>query len=285
MKGKGSTAKPPHQGRNAELVAAAQTCLVKGEACMRHCIALLSKGDTSLVDCLKTITAMLPICQALERYAIIDARHLPELVKLCITVNAECEAECRRHAEHHDACKACADACAACVAACNKATQRASQAPFLQHNFELTTHDGVTWRSASSVGRPMAFCFGYTHCPSVCPTALQRLSTTLPALGSDTAALQVFFVTLDPERDTAEHLQQYLSNFDSRITGLTGKIDEVDSLARAFGAHVARSAGSGRVPIAHSTSLYLINRAGYLVAELPFDAPEEQQATALRSLV
>jgi Cys-rich four helix bundle protein (predicted Tat secretion target) len=120
---------PDYHGRHAELVTAARACLANGEACLRHCIASLSTGDTSLVDCLKTVTAMLPVCQALERYAIIDARHLRELTRVSILVNTECEAECRRHADHHNACKDCADACAVCVTACNKLNERSARVP------------------------------------------------------------------------------------------------------------------------------------------------------------
>jgi protein SCO1 len=276
---------PDYHGRNAELVTTTRACLQKGEACLRHCVASLSSGDTSLVDCLKTVTAMLPICQALERYAVIDARHLRELVRLCMAVNAECEAECRRHADHHDACKDCADACAACISACTKVAERAARAPFLDRNFQLTTHSGAVWRSASCAGRPAAVIFGYTHCPAVCPTTLLKVSNALAALGPAAGALQVLFVTVDPERDTADLLRQYLSSFDARITGLTGRVGEVDSLAGAFGAHVARGATASGRAIDHTTSIYLLDRTGYIVSELPDGASEEQQAAALRSLV
>lgn len=276
---------PEHQGRHAELVATARACIARGEACMRHCIALLSRGDTSLVDCLKTVTAMLPICQALERYAIIDARHLRELVRLCMTVNSECEVECRKHADHHDACKACADACAACITACSKSPERSTRAPFRDRSFQLTTHTGGVWRSTSCAGRPTAVSFGYTHCPSMCPTALLKLSNVLAALGPSAASLQVLFVSVDPEHDGADQLRQYLASFDTRITGLTGQLGEVDALAGAFGAHVARTAVAGAHAIDHTTSIYLLDRGGFIVSELSDAASEEQQVAALRALV
>jgi protein SCO1 len=277
--------RPEYHGRHGELVAAAQACLAKGEVCMRHCIAALSTGDTSLVDCLKTVTAMLPICQALERYAIIDARHLRELSRLSTTVNTECEAECRRHADHHNACKDCADACAACVSACNKLNEQAgARAPFQARNFQLTTHTGAQWRSAGCAGQPAAMLFGYTHCPVVCPIALLKISNALAVLGPAVGPLQVLFATVDPEKDTPEQLRQYLADFDPRITGLTGQVGEIDLLAGAFGAHVSRGSIGGR-EIAHSTSMYLLDRTGNIVSELPDAASEEQQVAALRALV
>lgn len=274
-----------HHGRHAELVATARACLAKGEECMRHCIALLSRGDTSLVDCLKTVSAMLPICQALERYAIIDAKHLRDLARLSMAVNSDCEVECRKHAEHHDSCKACADACAACITACSRLAERATRAPFQDRNFRLTTHTGAAWHSTSCSGRPAAVLFGYTHCASFCPTALLKLSNALEALGPAASSLQVLFVTLDPEHDSADTLRQYLASFDTRITGLTGQLGEVDALAGAFGAHVARTAASGGYTIDHTTSTFLLDRAGYVVSEMANDAPEEQQAAVLRGLL
>jgi Cys-rich four helix bundle protein (predicted Tat secretion target) len=90
----------PAHGPYAGLVAATRACQVKGEACLRHCIGQLSKGDTSLVDCIKTVSAMLPICRALERYASISAKHLRELASLCTRVTSECETECLTHQDH-----------------------------------------------------------------------------------------------------------------------------------------------------------------------------------------
>lgn len=109
--------------RYASLVAATRACLVKGEACFRHCVGQLNKGDTSLVDCLKTVSGMLPICRALERHGSIGAKHIRESATLCSAVTSECEAECRNHAEHHVACKECAKACAACIDECGKITE------------------------------------------------------------------------------------------------------------------------------------------------------------------
>lgn len=126
---------PAHGGRYADLVAAAQNCLAKGEACMKHCISQLTTGDTSLVDCLKSVSGMLPICRALEKYAAIEGKYLRELAQLCITVNSECEAECRKHADHHDTCRECAEACSACIAECSKVDGRAALAPFKVRSF------------------------------------------------------------------------------------------------------------------------------------------------------
>jgi Cys-rich four helix bundle protein (predicted Tat secretion target) len=104
------------------LLDAALDCVAKGEACVPHCIELTAKGDTSLVECLKSVLAMMPMCTAVARLAALDAPRLKELAKLCGEVCADCETVCRKHAEHHAVCKACAEACASFVKESKKLT-------------------------------------------------------------------------------------------------------------------------------------------------------------------
>jgi Cys-rich four helix bundle protein (predicted Tat secretion target) len=114
----GSTdmSKAPHQA----VIAAALLCIQRGEACIPHCIDLMAKGDASLKDCLRSVSAMMPMCGALVRFAALDAPRLKELAKLCGEVCEDCEKECKKHAEHHAVCRMCAESCAACVKECKK---------------------------------------------------------------------------------------------------------------------------------------------------------------------
>lgn len=273
-------------GRHAALVASVKACVAKGEACIKHCIALLNQGDTSLVDCLKTVTAMIPICRALERYAVIDAKHLRELAQLCITVNEECEAECRKHADHHASCRECADACTACITECNKVLEKKAQLmPFQGRTFTFSTHKGETWHSASLQGTPAAVVFGFTDCPSVCPTTLQDMTVALGQLGRAAEDLNILFVSVDPERDTVAHLGKYLASFDARITGLTGDPVELAALAHAFKAFFAKVPADGGYTMDHTTTVYLLDRKGTVVDEIAFGARPGEQLAKLRGLV
>ena len=67
-----------------------------------------------------TIAAMLPMCRALEAFAIQGSPHLAELARTCGKVCRDCEAACKVHAAHHEACKNCMEACTRCAAACEK---------------------------------------------------------------------------------------------------------------------------------------------------------------------
>jgi protein SCO1/2 len=76
--------------------------------------------------------------------------------------------------------------------------------------------------------------FGYTHCPDVCPTTLAELAEALTRLGPDAARVQVLFVTVDPERDTAELLSRYAPAFNPSFLGLYGDTEATARTAKEF---------------------------------------------------
>ena len=123
--GHGAAPTDPHAGHNAHASAApdlslARTlaeCGVAGNACMAHCIRLLSTGDTSMADCAKSVSDMLAICGAMERIAVTESPFRKDLAALCLRVCEACAEVCAKHADHHAECKGCKLACEASVAA------------------------------------------------------------------------------------------------------------------------------------------------------------------------
>lgn len=114
-----------HAGHSAPakyqaLVESALKCVAKGELCVGHCLQMLSAGDTSLKDCMRSVQMMMPMCAALARAGALDAARLKDIAKVCLDVCEDCEKECKKHAEHHAACKACMESCADCAAECKK---------------------------------------------------------------------------------------------------------------------------------------------------------------------
>ncbi|MGE0054477.1 MAG: four-helix bundle copper-binding protein [Hyphomicrobium sp.] len=118
MGGHDHSAPAAHQA----LIDAALKCVNKGEVCTNHCITMLGNGDTSLKDCIRTVAAMMPMCEALAKLAALESSHLKDLAKVCSDVCEDCQKECKKHAEHHAACKACAESCQECIDACKKVT-------------------------------------------------------------------------------------------------------------------------------------------------------------------
>ncbi|MEX8503437.1 MAG: four-helix bundle copper-binding protein [Leptothrix ochracea] len=100
------------------LIASASDCVIKGEACLAHCLQLLGDGDKEMAACAQSVNQMLPVCTALQKLASQDSKYLKAYAALAAQVCEDCEKECRKHEKKHDECKACAESCAACLKEC-----------------------------------------------------------------------------------------------------------------------------------------------------------------------
>jgi len=127
--------------------------------------------------------------------------------------------------------------------------------------------------------------FGFTHCPDVCPTALAEITRLLAELGPEADRLSVYFVSVDPERDSQAVLASYLSAFDPRINGLTGRIEEVGRLVAALGGRFAKvGRPGGDYAVDHPAVTYLIRPDGMLLGTLDPHEPEAARLAKLRRL-
>jgi len=151
--------------------------------------------------------------------------------------------------------------------------------------FTLTTVEGKPFSSEMLKGRPYALFFGFTNCPDVCPTTLLEMSNALTALGPDGDRLNVLFVTVDPEHDTAEHLKTYLSAFDQRIIGLTGSADVIASVARAYHVFYEKVPTSSGYTMNHTAAVFLMDRKGALAGTTSHEESETVQHDKLRRLL
>ena len=152
--------------------------------------------------------------------------------------------------------------------------------------FRLTSHEGRPFDSAELAGKPYALFFGFTHCPDVCPTTLLEMSQHLQALGPAADKLKVLFVTVDPERDDAKLLKDYLSAFDTRIVGLTGTPAEIAAVARGYRAYYEKVPGKdGDYSVNHAASVYLMDATGAFKGTFNFQEKAEIQRAKLRRLI
>ena len=137
---------------------------------------------------------------------------------------------------------------------------------FQDNHFELIDQNGIVRNEDDFADRPIALFFGFTYCPDICPTTLTTLATArddLESAGMDTKALQILFITVDPERDTPEQLKQYLSLFDADVTGLTGSPDKVRSVLQQFGVYAQKNdQGDGDYLYDHSAAVFLYRDDG-----------------------
>ncbi len=153
--------------------------------------------------------------------------------------------------------------------------------------FSLTDHNGFQLSLSDFQGKIVIINFGYTHCPDVCPTTLFTLKRTVKALAADADKVQVLFITLDPERDSAERLQRYMEHFSPGFIALRGSVQEVSQVASQFGTRFEKEDfdEEGNYSIAHTAVVYLLDQAGRIRAFYKTTAPANHIATDVRRLL
>jgi protein SCO1/2 len=145
--------------------------------------------------------------------------------------------------------------------------------------FTLENQDGKTITEKDFLGRPFLVFFGFTHCPEICPTALFEISQVLQALGKDADRVGALFITVDPERDTAQVLKDYLSNFDPHLQAATGDPEAIAQVAKRYRAYYKKvPLKDGGYTMDHIAIVYLMDKQGNFVA--PFSLKRTPQASA-----
>ena len=130
----------------------------------------------------------------------------------------------------------------------------------------LTDHNGHQRSLKDFAGKVVVVFFGFTQCPDVCPTSMQELAEVKRTLVADGERLQGIFVTVDPERDTADVLKAYMANFDPTFLALRGNAQELAAVAKDFKIYYKKV--DGKTPTSytmdHSAGSYVYDTAGRL---------------------
>lgn len=151
-------------------------------------------------------------------------------------------------------------------------------------DFTLTTADNAHVRLSDYRGKVVLLYFGYTFCPDVCPTTLTSVKKAFAQLGALANQAQFLMVTVDPERDTADRLTEYVHFFDPRFVGLTGSPEDIAQVAKSFGASYAKEAGSAATGylMSHTARISVIDVHGLIRQFIPFEATADDIATSVR---
>lgn len=130
----------------------------------------------------------------------------------------------------------------------------------------LVDHRGSRLASVDFSGKVVVVFFGYAACPDICPTTLATLKEVMQRLGADADRVQVFFVTLDPERDTPEVIAPYVTWFDARFRGLRGDPAATRAVAKAFRVTFSKVEGTSAAgySLDHSATSYAYDPQGRL---------------------
>jgi len=155
-------------------------------------------------------------------------------------------------------------------------------------DFSLLDVDGKTRTLADFKGKVVVMFFGYTQCPDVCPTTLTEMQQAMVLLGPQADKVQVLFVTVDPARDTAAILKQYVPSFDPRFIGLR-PADEValEKVTKDFKIYNKKVPGlsQGSYTIDHTAGSYVFDPEGHLRLYIKHAQGPETLAHDLKELL
>ncbi len=157
------------------------------------------------------------------------------------------------------------------------------QAAAIGGPFQLTDQDGRMVTQEDLKGRPSLVFFGFTHCPDVCPTTLFDISQVMAALGPDADRTRAVFITVDPERDTQSVLKDYLTSFDPHVTGLTGDLPAITTVAKEYRVYFKKvPLDDGGYTMDHTAITYLMDKEGRFVSPFSLKRTPEAAAADLR---
>lgn len=145
--------------------------------------------------------------------------------------------------------------------------------------FELTAQDNTAFSQNQFVGKWSFVFFGYTFCPDICPTTLSDLSAIANDLPADVSAKSQFvFVSVDPERDTVERMEGYVSFYHPDFIGVTGAADQIKTLSMSVGAVYMKVPMGDTYQMQHSGRIFIIDPLG---RRFGIFAENEQNPTVL----
>ena len=135
-------------------------------------------------------------------------------------------------------------------------------------------------------GKIILLFFGYTNCPDICPTTLLDMSRTLKELGEDSDKVQAVFISVDPKRDTPEHLNNYVKYFDERIIGLSSDKKNIDKLHRYFKTkYELLYSKDENYLVEHSSNLYIIDKDLIVDRIIANGLPSSEITKAVKKLI
>lgn len=162
------------------------------------------------------------------------------------------------------------------------------QSPRPTADFTLETSAGAPMSLSDLRGKHVLVYFGYTYCPDVCPVTLNDLADMANTLGANAMdEVRVLFVSVDPRRDTPEHLASYLPHFHPDFLGMTGTIEDIQPVASQFGIFFEAQEGSPETGylVDHSSAVTLVDPQGRMRMVFPYGVSGEEMAADLQYFI
>ena len=151
--------------------------------------------------------------------------------------------------------------------------------------FTLVDQDGAEITEAAFRGHPTALFFGFTNCPEICPTTLFELDGWLKQVGDAGKDIRVYFISVDPERDTPKVMKDYVTAVSQRIVGLTGEPDKVAAMTKLYGIYSQKvELDTGGYTMDHTASVLLLNARGEFAGTIAYGEKTEAAVAKLKRL-
>jgi len=150
---------------------------------------------------------------------------------------------------------------------------------------KLFSHLGKIVNIKDFKDTPTLLFFGFTHCPEVCPTTLSNLLNNIELLEKNKKNYRVLFVTLDPERDTINNLNDYLQNFNSSVIGLTGELNEINKFAKNWNIYWEKVSEGDDYTINHTATVFMINKNGNFSGTIAWGESDKSIKLKLKKLL
>jgi len=153
-------------------------------------------------------------------------------------------------------------------------------------DFELNDQNSQPFSSEKLKGKYSIIYFGFTHCPMVCPTALNNLTLAINEIGDKADDFNFVFITTDPERDTAERLKEFLPNFSDRIIGLTGTEAQLQKAYEGYKVYAQKVIvpDNPNYDMNHSSIIYIMDKNAKYEAHFSHESSFEEMAKKLKAL-
>ncbi len=137
-------------------------------------------------------------------------------------------------------------------------------------NFELIDQNNEVFNKKSLEGGWTVLFFGYTNCPDVCPTTIYKLAEIKNGIKEDlpSANFNTVLVTLDPDRDSSERLDEYIGYFDETMLGVTGKYENIQSFTSSLSVFYQRINKEEGYDFNHTASIFVFDKDGSLFATM-----------------
>ncbi len=157
-------------------------------------------------------------------------------------------------------------------------------APGFNPGFSLINHEGEQVTEQDYNDKYQLVYFGFTFCPEICPTELQKMVRALNEIPEHQDDIYPMFISVDPVRDTPEVMKQYLSNFSDDFVGLTGTEAQVDDAMAAFKVYAAKAddPAYAEYMMDHSSYIYFLNQKGDLLGLYGKNSTHEDIAKDLK---